>query len=198
MGLTPLYAAIGVGNGARLSVSDGSGVVVNTSLDMSNHHIENVNEPINGSDAATKSYVDSKITGSSGGDTVIGTNYDGSKFTMKVTASTGFSISKGPGMVGGFLYVEVTKLNVTAPSTVMFTIQFSSAPPPLCWATNVFTGTSAKRNQFQDSLSDKTTLRSISHNPNRFTTGDKMLVIVGVGCATEDTNATTIAPLCVL
>ena len=198
LGLAPLYAAIGVGNGARLSVTDGSGVVVNTSLDMSNHHIENVNEPINGSDAATKSYVDSKITGSSGGDTVIGTNYDGSKFTMKVTASTGFSISKGPGMVGGFLYVEVTKLNVTAPSTTMFTIQFSSAPPPLCWATNVFTGTSAKRNQFQDSLSDKTTLRSISHNPNRFTTGDKMLVIVGVGCATEDTNATTIAPLCVL
>lgn len=198
LGLAPLYAAIGVGNGARLSVSDGSGVVVNTSLDMSNHHIENVNEPINGSDAATKSYVDSKITGSSGGDTVIGTNYDGSKFTMKVTASTGFSISKGPGMVGGFLYVEVTKLNVTAPSTTMFTIQFSSAPPPLCWATNVFTGTSAKRNQFQDSLSDKTTLRSISHDPNRFTTGDKMLVIVGVGCATEDTNATTIAPLCVL
>lgn len=198
LGLAPLYAAIGVGNGARLSVTDGSGVVVNTSLDMSNHHIENVNEPINGSDAATKSYVDSKITGSSGGDTVIGTNYDGSKFTMKVTASTGFSISKGPGMVGGFLYVEVTKLNVTAPSTTMFTIQFSSAPPPLCWATNVFTGTSANRNQFQDSLSDKTTLRSISHNPNRFTTGDKMLVIVGVGCATEDTNATTIAPLCVL
>lgn len=198
LGLTQLYAAIGVGNGARLSISDGSGVVVNTSLDMSNHHIENVNEPINGSDAATKSYVDSKITGSSGGDTVIGTNYDGSKFTMKVTASTGFSISKGPGMVGGFLYVEVTKLNVTAPSTTMFTIQFSSAPPPLCWATNVFTGTSAKRNQFQDSLSDKTTLRSISHNPDRFTTGDKMLVIVGVGCATEDTNATTIAPLCVL
>lgn len=198
LGLAPLYAAIGVGNGARLSVTDGSGVVVNTSLDMSNHHIENVNEPINGSDAATKSYVDSKITGSSGGDTVIGTNYDGSKFTMKVTASTGFSISKGPGMVGGFLYVEVTKLNVTAPSTTMFTIQFSSAPPPLCWATNVFTGTSAKRNQFQDSLSDKTTLRSISHNPDRFTTGDKMLVIVGVGCATEDTNATTIAPLCVL
>lgn len=198
LGLAPLYAAIGVGNGARLSVTDGSGVVVNTSLDMSNHHIENVNEPINGSDAATKSYVDSKITGSSGGDTVIGTNYDGSKFTMKVTASTGFSISKGPGMVGGFLYVEVTKLNVTAPSTTMFTIQFSSAPPPLCWATNVFTGTSAKRNQFQDSLSDKTTLRSISHNPNGFTTGDKMLVIVGVGCATEDTNATTIAPLCVL
>lgn len=198
LGLAPLYAAIGVGNGARLSVTDDSGVVVNTSLDMSNHHIENVNEPINGSDAATKSYVDSKITGSSGGDTVIGTNYDGSKFTMKVTASTGFSISKGPGMVGGFLYVEVTKLNVTAPSTTMFTIQFSSAPPPLCWATNVFTGTSAKRNQFQDSLSDKTTLRSISHNPDRFTTGDKMLVIVGVGCATEDTNATTIAPLCVL
>lgn len=198
LGLAPLYAAIGVGNGARLSVTDGSGVVVNTSLDMSNHHIENVNEPINGSDAATKSYVDSKITGSSGGDTVIGTNYDGSKFTMKVTASTGFSISKGPGMVGGFLYVEVTKLNVTAPSTTMFTIQFSSAPPPLCWATNVFTGTSAKRKQFQDSLSDKTTLRSISHNPDRFTTGDKMLVIVGVGCATEDTNATTIAPLCVL
>lgn len=198
LGLAPLYAAIGVGNGARLSVTDGSGVVVNTSLDMSNHHIENVNEPINGSDAATKSYVDSKITGSSGGDTVIGTNYDGSKFTMKVTASTGFSISKGPGMVGGFLYVEVTKLNVTAPSTTMFTIQFSSAPPPLCWATNVFTGTSANRNQFQDSLSDKTTLRSISHNPGRFTTGDKMLVIVGVGCATEDTNATTIAPLCVL
>lgn len=196
--LAPLYVAIGVANGARLSVTDGSGVVVNTSLDMSNHHIENVNEPINGSDAATKSYVDSKITGSSGGDTVIGTNYDGSKFTMKVTASTGFSISKGPGMVGGFLYVEVTKLNVTAPSTTMFTIQFSSAPPPLCWATNVFTGTSAKRNQFQDSLSDKTTLRSISHNPDRFTTGDKMLVIVGVGCATEDTNATTIAPLCVL
>lgn len=196
--LNPLYAAIGVGNGARLSVSDGSGVVVNTSLDMSNHHIENVNEPINGSDAATKSYVDSKITGSSGGDTVIGTNYDGSKFTMKVTASTGFSISKGPGMVGGFLYVEVTKLNVTAPNTTMFTIQFSSAPPPLCWATNVFTGTSAKRNQFQDSLSDKTTLRSISHDPNGFTTGDKMLVIVGVGCATEGTNATTIAPLCVL
>lgn len=198
LGLAPLYAAIGVGNGARLSVTDGSGVVVNTSLDMSNHSIENVNDPINGSDAATKSYVDSKITGSSGGDTVIGTNYDGSKFTMKVTASTGFSISKGPGMVGGFLYVEVTKLNVTAPSTTMFTIQFSSAPPPLCWATNVFTGTSAKRNQFQDSLSDKTTLRSISHNPDRFTTGDKMLVIVGVGCATEDTNATTIAPLCVL
>lgn len=198
LGLAPLYAAIGVGNGARLSVTDGSGVVVNTSLDMSNHHIENVNEPINGSDAATKSYVDSKITGSSGGDTVIGTNYDGSKFTMKVTASTGFSISKGPGMVGGFLYVEVTKLNVTAPGTTMFTIQFSSAPPPLCWATNVFTGTSAKRNQFQDSLSDKTTLRSISHNPDRFTTGDKMLVIVGVGCATEDANATTIAPLCVL
>lgn len=198
LGLNPLYAAIGVGNGARLSVSDGSGVVVNTSLDMSNHHIENVSEPINGSDAATKSYVDSKITGSSGGDTVIGTNYDGSKFTMKVTASTGFSISKGPGMVGGFLYVEVTKLNVAAPTTTMFTIQFSSAPPPLCWATNVFTGTSAKRNQFQDSLSDKTTLRSISHDPNRFTTGDKMLVIVGVGCATEDTNATTIAPLCVL
>lgn len=198
LGLTQLYAAIGVGNGARLSISDGSGVVVNTSLDMSNHHIENVNEPINGSDAATKSYVDSKITGSSGGDTVIGTNYDGSKFTMKVTASTGFSISKGPGMVGGFLYVEVTKLNVTAPTTTMFTIQFSSAPPPLCWATNVFTGTSAKRNQFQDSLSDKTTLRHISHNPDRFTTGDKMLVIVGVGCATEDTNATTIAPLCVL
>lgn len=198
LGLAPLYAAIGVGNGARLSVTDGSGVVVNTSLDMSNHHIENVNEPINGSDAATKSYVDSKITGSSGGDTVIGTNYDGSKFTMKVTASTGFSISKGPGMVGGFLYVEVTKLNVAAPTSTMFTIQFSSAPPPLCWATNVFTGTSAKRNQFQDSLSDKTTLRSISHNPDRFTTGDKMLVIVGVGCATEDTNATTIAPLCVL
>ena len=198
LGLAPLYAAIGVGNGARLCVTDGSGVVVNTSLDMSNHHIENVNEPINGSDAATKSYVDSKITGSSGGDTVIGTNYDGSKFTMKVTASTGFSISKGPGMVGGFLYVEVTKLNVAAPTSTMFTIQFSSAPPPLCWATNVFTGTSAKRNQFQDSLSDKTTLRSISHNPNVFTTGDKMLVIVGVGCATEDTNATTIAPLCVL
>ena len=198
LGLAPLYAAIGVGDGARLSVTDGRGVVVNTSLDMSNHHIENVNEPINGSDAATKSYVDSKITGSSGGDTVIGTNYDGSKFTMKVTASTGFSISKGPGMVGGFLYVEVTKLNVAAPSTTMFTIQFSSAPPPLCWATNVFTGTSAKRNQFQDSLSDKTTLRSISHKPNVFTTGDKMLVIVGVGCATEDTNATTIAPLCVL
>lgn len=198
LGLAPLYAAIGVGNGARLSITDGSGVVVNTSLDMSNHHIENVNEPINGSDAATKSYVDSKITGSSGGDTVIGTNYDGSKFTMKVTASTGFSISKGPGMVGGFLYVEVTKLNVAAPTSTMFTIQFSSAPPPLCWATNVFTGTSAKRNQFQDSLSDKTTLRSISHDPNRFTTGDKMLVIVGVGCATEDTNATTIAPLCVL
>lgn len=198
LGLAPLYAAIGVGNGARLSVTDGSGVVVNTSLDMSNHHIENVNEPINGSDAATKSYVDSKITGSSGGDTVIGTNYDGSKFTMKVTASTGFSISKGPGMVGGFLYVEVTKLNVAAPTSTMFTIQFSSAPPPLCWATNVFTGTIAKRNQFQDSLSDKTTLRSISHDPNRFTTGDKMLVIVGVGCATGDTNATTIAPLCVL
>ena len=198
LGLAPLYAAIGVGNGARLSVTDGSGVVVNTSLDMSNHHIENVNEPINGSDAATKSYVDSKITGSSGGDTVIGTNYDGSKFTMKVTASTGFSISKGPGMVGGFLYVEVTKLNVTGPSTTMFTIQFSSAPPPLCWTTNVFTGTSAERNQFQGSLSDKTTLRLISHNPDSFTTGDKMLVIVGVGCETGDTNATTIAPLCVL
>lgn len=154
--------------------------------------------PTENNDLVNKEYVDSKITGSSVGDTVIGTNYDGSKFTMKVTASTGFSISKGPGMVGGFLYVEVTKLNVTAPTTTMFTIQFSSAPPPLCWATNVFTGTSAKRNQFQDSLSDKTTLRHISHKPDRFTTGDKMLVIVGVGCATEDTNATTIAPLCVL
>lgn len=177
---------------------DGGTIWLRTVANMSNKKIVSLADPTNAQDAATKAYVDSKITGSSGGDTVIGTNYDGSKFTMKVTASTGFSISKGPGMVGGFLYVEVTKLNVTAPSTVMFTIQFSSAPPPLCWATNVFTGTSANRNQFQDSLSDKTTLRSISHNPNRFTTGDKMLVIVGVGCATEDTNATTIAPLCVL
>lgn len=177
---------------------DGGTIWLRTVANMSNKKIVSLADPTNAQDAATKAYVDSKITGSSGGDTVIGTNYDGSKFTMKVTASTGFSISKGPGMVGGFLYVEVTKLNVTAPSTTMFTIQFSSAPPPLCWATNVFTGTSAKRNQFQDSLSDKTTLRSISHNPNRFTTGDKMLVIVGVGCATEDTNATTIAPLCVL
>lgn len=177
---------------------DGGTIWLRTVANMSNKRIVSLADPTNAQDAATKAYVDSKITGSSGGDTVIGTNYDGSKFTMKVTASTGFSISKGPGMVGGFLYVEVTKLNVTAPSTTMFTIQFSSAPPPLCWATNVFTGTSAKRNQFQDSLSDKTTLRSISHNPNVFTTGDKMLVIVGVGCATEDTNATTIAPLCVL
>lgn len=177
---------------------DGGTIWLRTVANMSNKKIVSLADPTNAQDAATKAYVDSKITGSSGGDTVIGTNYDGSKFTMKVTASTGFSISKGPGMVGGFLYVEVTKLNVTAPSTTMFTIQFSSAPPPLCWATNVFTGTSAKRNQFQDSLSDKTTLRSISHNPDRFTTGDKMLVIVGVGCATEDTNATTIAPLCVL
>lgn len=177
---------------------DGGTIWLRTVANMSNKKIISLADPTNAQDAATKAYVDSKITGSSGGDTVIGTNYDGSKFTMKVTASTGFSISKGPGMVGGFLYVEVTKLNVTAPSTTMFTIQFSSAPPPLCWATNVFTGTSAKRNQFQDSLSDKTTLRSISHNPDRFTTGDKMLVIVGVGCATEDTNATTIAPLCVL
>lgn len=177
---------------------DGGTIWLRTVANMSNKKIVSLADPTNAQDAATKAYVDSKITGSSGGDTVIGTNYDGSKFTMKVTASTGFSISKGPGMVGGFLYVEVTKLNVTAPSTTMFTIQFSSAPPPLCWATNVFTGTSAKRNQFQDSLSDKTTLRSISHNPDRFTTGDKMLVIVGVGCATGDTNATTIAPLCVL
>lgn len=177
---------------------DGGTIWLRTVANMSNKKIVSLADPTNAQDAATKAYVDSKITGSSGGDTVIGTNYDGSKFTMKVTASTGFSISKGPGMVGGFLYVEVTKLNVTAPSTTMFTIQFSSAPPPLCWATNVFTGTSAERNQLQDSLSDKTTLRSISHKPNRFTTGDKMLVIVGVGCATEDTNATTIAPLCVL
>lgn len=177
---------------------DGGTIWLRTVANMSNKKIVSLADPTNAQDAATKAYVDSKITGSSGGDTVIGTNYDGSKFTMKVTASTGFSISKGPGMVGGFLYVEVTKLNVTAPSTTVFTIQFSSAPPPLCWATNVFTGTSAKRNQFQDSLSVKTTLRSISHNPDRFTTGDKMLVIVGVGCATEDTNATTIAPLCVL
>ena len=177
---------------------DGGTIWLRTITNMSNKKIVSLADPTNAQDAATKAYVDSKITGSSGGDTVIGTNYDGSKFTMKVTASTGFSISKGPGMVGGFLYVEVTKLNVAAPTTTMFTIQFSSAPPPLCWATNVFTGTSAKRNQFQDSLSDKTTLRAISHNPDRFTTGDKMLVIVGVGCATEDTNATTIAPLCVL
>lgn len=177
---------------------DGGTIWLRTVANMSNKKIVSLADPTNAQDAATKAYVDSKITGSSGGDTVIGTNYDGSKFTMKVTASTGFSISKGPGMVGGFLYVEVTKLNVTAPNTTMFTIQFSSAPPPLCWTTNVFTGTSAKRNQFQDSLSDKTTLRRISHNPDRFTTGDKMLVIVGVGCATEDTNATTIAPLCVL
>lgn len=177
---------------------DGGTIWLRRVANMSNKKIVSLADPTNAQDAATKAYVDSKITGSSGGNTVIGTNYDGSKFTMKVTASTGFSISKGPGMVGGFLYVEVTKLNVTAPSTTMFTIQFSSAPPPLCWATNVFTGTSAKRNQFQGSLSDKTTLRSISHNPDRFTTGDKMLVIVGVGCATEDTNATTIAPLCVL
>lgn len=177
---------------------DGGTIWLRTVANMSNKKIVSLADPTNAQDAATKAYVDSKITGFSGGDTVIGTNYDGSKFTMKVTASTGFSISKGPGMVGGFLYVEVTKLNVTAPSPTMFTIQFSSAPPPLCWATNIFTGTSAKRNQFQDSLSDKTTLRSISHDLSRFTTGDKMLVIVGVGCATEDTNATTIAPLCVL
>jgi hypothetical protein len=177
---------------------DGGTIWLRAVANMSNKKIVSLADPTNAQDAATKAYVDSKITGSSGGGTVIGTNYDGSKFTMKVTASTGFSISKGPGMVGGFLYVEVTKLNVAAPTSTMFTIQFSSAPPPLCWATNVFTGTSAKRNQFQDSLSDKTTLRSISHNPDRFTTGDKMLVIVGVGCATEDTNATTIAPLCVL
>lgn len=196
------------GNGPRLDFrSNGMYMVYNgvdkfgmdgDSLHAGGLALKDLKDPTGAQDAATKAYVDSKITGSSGGDTVIGTNYDGSKFTMKVTASTGFSISKGPGMVGGFLYVEVTKLNVTAPNTVMFTIQFSSAPPPLCWTTNVFTGTSAKRNQFQDSLSDKTTLRSISHNPDRFTTGDKMLVIVGVGCATEDTNATTIAPLCVL
>lgn len=196
------------GNGPRLDFrSNGMYMVYNgvdkfgmdgDSLHAGGLALKDLKNPTDAQDAATKAYVDSKITGSSGGDTVIGTNYDGSKFTMKVTASTGFSISKGPGMVGGFLYVEVTKLNVTAPSTTMFTIQFSSAPPPLCWTTNVFTGTSAKRNQFQDSLSDKTTLRSISHNPNVFTTGDKMLVIVGVGCATEDTNATTIAPLCVL
>ena len=196
------------GNGPRLDFrSNGMYMVYNgvdkfgmdgDSLHAGGLALKDLKNPTDAQDAATKAYVDSKITGSSGGDTVIGTNYDGSKFTMKVTASTGFRISKGPGMVGGFLYVEVTKLNVTAPSTTMFTIQFSSAPPPLCWATNVFTGTSAKRNQFQDSLSDKTTLRSISHNPNVFTTGDKMLVIVGVGCATEDTNATTIAPLCVL
>lgn len=196
------------GNGPRLDFrSNGMYMVYNgvdkfgmdgDSLHAGGLALKDLKNPTAAQDAATKAYVDSKITGSSGGDTVIGTNYDGSKFTMKVTASTGFSISKGPGMVGGFLYVEVTKLNVTAPSTTMFTIQFSSAPPPLCWATNVFTGTSAKRNQFQGSLSDKTTLRSISHNPNVFTTGDKMLVIVGVGCATEDTNATTIAPLCVL
>lgn len=177
---------------------DGGTIWLRTVANMSNKKIVSLADPTNAQDAATKAYVDSKITGSSGGDTVIGTNYDGSKFTMKVTASTGFSISKGPGMVGGFLYVEVTKLNVAAPTPTMFTIQFSSAPPPLCWATNVFTGTNAKRNQFQDSLSDKTTLRSISHARDSFTTGDKMLVIVGVGCATEDTNATTIAPLCVL
>lgn len=188
---------INVSGNNQLECAGGT-IWLRTVANMSNKKIVSLADPTNAQDAATKAYVDSKITGSSGGDTVIGTNYDGSKFTMKVTASTGFSISKGPGMVGGFLYVEVTKLNVTAPTTTMFTIQFSSAPPPLCWATNVFTGTSAKRNQFQDSLSDKTTLRRISHNPDGFTTGDKMLVIVGVGCATEDTNTTTIAPLCVL
>lgn len=177
---------------------DGGSVFIRKQVNMDGKKIVSMADPTNPQDAVTKAYVDSKITGSNGGTTVVGTNYDGSTFTMELTANTGFSISKGPGMIGGFLYVEVTKLNVSTSSSKLFTVKFSSAPPPLAWATNVFTESSVKRNFFQDSLTDKTTSRAITHDLSRFTTGNKMLVIIGVACNTGDTNATTIAPLCVL
>lgn len=133
LGLTPLYAAIGVGNGARLSVSDGSGVVVNTSLDMSNHHIENVNEPINGSDAATKSYVDSKITGIVSGNTVTVPNFDGTEFTVRVTPKADLELVGGPRVIGGMV---VFSLKVTGSvGSAVCSVTFSKAPPSLAWST---------------------------------------------------------------
>ena len=131
------------GNGPRLDFrSNGMYMVYNDvdkfgmdgdSLHAGGLALKDLKNPTDAQDAATKAYVDKKITGIVSGDTVTVPNFDGTEFTVKVTPKADFELVGGPRVIGGMV---VFSLNVTGGvGSAVCSVTFSKAPPSLAWST---------------------------------------------------------------
>lgn len=112
---------------------DGGTIWLRTVANMSNKKIVSLADPTNAQDAATKAYVDKKITGIVSGNTVTVPNFDGTEFTVRVTPKADLELVGGPRVIGGMV---VFSLNVTGSvGSAVCSVTFSKAPPSLVWST---------------------------------------------------------------